>query len=137
MPEQFFPLSTAPAPYDIVWCRFPYVEDPGVPGPESHPGLVRQAFADQDGNPWVRVVYGTSVDPMRTGRNYFTVAKMSEMDICGLYRATRFCLDRCMELPWGPDYFQPLPRAGTIILGKLSDYAIRLLQIQVSYNQPR
>lgn len=135
MPERFFPLSTAPAPYEIVWCRFPYVEDPGIPGPVPHPGLVRVAFADNDGNPWVQVVYGTSSSPFKPGLEYFTVSKMSEMDQCGLYRATRFCFDRCMELPWGPDYFTPLPRTGTIVLGRLSDYAIKLLQVQMSYRQ--
>ena len=135
MPHNFYPLSTAPAPYDIVWCRFPYVEEPELPGPENHPGLIRQAFADQQGNPWVRVVYGTSVDPNRRGNQYFTISKVSELDACGLLRATRFCFDRCMELPWAAEYFEPPRSMPTPIIGCLTQYAIQILQVQMSYYQ--
>ncbi len=121
--------------HDIVWCRFPYVEDPGVPDPDPHPGLIRQAFADQDGNPWVEVVYGTSVDPNRTGTQFFTVSKVSEMDACNLRYATRFCFDRCLALPWAEEYFQPLRGALTPIIGHLSAYGVQILQVQMSYHQ--
>jgi len=131
----YYPLSTAPAPYDIVWCRFPFVENPDFPAPESHPGLVRQAFADQEGNPWVEIVYGTSVDPNRSGNQYFTVSKVSEMDACNLKYATRFCFDRSVQLPWSTEYFEPLKGASTPILGHLTDYGIRLLQTQIGYYQ--
>ena len=97
--------------------------------------MIRGAFADQDGNPWVKVVYGTSVEPSRRGLQYFTISNMTEMDICGLFRATRFCFDRCMELPWAEEYFQPLPRTGQIVLGHLSDYGVKLLQVQMTYYQ--
>lgn len=104
----YYPLSTAPAPYDIVWSRFPYVEDPGLPGPEEHPALIRQAFADNEGHPWVRAVYGTSVDPNRGGNEFFTVSKISEMDACNLRYATRFCFKRCLEIPWSREFFTPV-----------------------------
>lgn len=135
MPYDFYPLSTAPAPYDIVWCRFPYVEEPDTPAEVSHPGLIRQAFADNEGNPWVRVVYGTSVDPLRRGVEYFTVAKLSELDACNLKCATRFCLGRTMELPWSREYFTCLPRQTFPVVGRLTDYAIYILQLQISYYQ--
>lgn len=118
-----------------MWCRFPYVENPGLPGPSPHPGLIRNAFADNNGNPWVHVVYGTSVDPNRIGNQYFTVSKVSEMDACNLLRATRFCFDRWMELPWAREYFSPLPNAATPIIGRLTPYSIQLLQIQMAYYQ--
>lgn len=111
------------------------MEDPGLPGPVPHPGLVRQAFADDDGSPWVEVVYGTSVDPNRFGNQYFTVSKVSEMDACNLKFATRFCFDRCMQLPWAEEYFQPLPKAPTPIMGHLSLYGVQILQIQMAYYQ--
>jgi hypothetical protein len=59
---------------------------------KARPALVKQAFADQDGQPWVTVVYGTSVKPFK-GRENFTVAKLIDMDMCGLKCATRFCMD--------------------------------------------
>ena len=130
-----YPLSTAPAPYDTVWCRFPYNEAPNQPGPVPHPGLIRQAFADQDGNPWVRVVYGTSVEPFRTGNQYFSVAKLVDMDMCGLKCATRFCLARTSEVPYCVEYFPSAPGKETPILGHMSEHLQRILQIQISYLQ--
>ena len=106
-----------------------------MPGPEPHPGLIRQAFADQDGNPWVAVVYGTSKDPNRTGYENFTVSKIPEMNMCGLKCATRFRLDRTMELPWSVEYFQCLSDRPTPIIGHLSEYGQRLLQMQIGYYQ--
>lgn len=135
MPYAFYPLSTAPAPYDIVWSRFPYVEDPGLPGPENHPGLIRRALADNDGDPWVQVIYGTSVDPNRRGNQFFTVSKVSEMDACNLKYATRFCFDRCMELPWSAEFFVSLGSRPTPIIGHLTPYAVQLLQAQMAYYQ--
>ena len=131
----FYPLSTAPAPYDIVWCRFPYEESPDQPGPVPHPGLIRQAFVDQDGKPWAEVVYGTSKDPNRDGFEYFTVSKVSEMDACNLKYATRFCFKTCMQLPWAEEFFQPLQGQATPIIGRMTDYGIRLLQMQMAYFQ--
>ena len=111
------------------------MEDPGIPGPESHPGLIKAAFADNDGQPWVEVVYGTSVDSNRRGTQFFTISKVSEMDACNLKYATRFCFDRCMQLPWSEEYFVPLPNAPTPIVGHLTPYSIQILQVQMSYYQ--
>lgn len=122
-----------PAPYDTVWCRFPYAEEPDKPAPKARPSLVRQAFADQNGNPWVVVVYGTSVDPYRGGDENFCVAKIPDMNMCGIKCATRFCLDRSAELPYSSEFFYPAPGKTTPILGHLSEYGQRLLQVQVSY----
>jgi hypothetical protein len=128
-------FSTLPAPFDIVWCRFPYNENPSEPSDDFHPGLIRQAFADQDGNPWVTVVYGTSVNPFKQGNQYFSVSKVSEMDNCGLKCATRFCLERDAQLPWSQEYFEILPGQPTPIIGNLSEYGQRLLQMQYPYHQ--
>lgn len=135
MGYNFYPFATLPEPFDTVWCLYPYNEKPNEPGPEGHPGLIRQAFADQDGNPWVRVVYGTSVDPFRDGNQYFAIGKVSEIDICGLKCATRFCLERHAELPWSKEFFVTLQGFQTPIIGRLSDYGQRLLQMQISYFQ--
>lgn len=133
----FYPLSMSPAPYDTVWCRFPFAEEPDLPAPKARPGLIRQAFADQDGNPWVRVVYGTSVDPYRGGNENFTIAKLDDMDMCGLKCATRFCLTRTAELPYCEEFFETAPSCKSPILGHLSQYQQRILQIQVSFLQSK
>ena len=83
----------------------------------------------------MRVVYGTSVDPFRKGLEYFSVANLVDMEICGLKCATRFCLARHAELPWGPDFFDIQDGRQTPIIGHLSQHLQRLLQVQVSYWQ--
>ena len=90
----FYPYSTAPAPYDLVWSRFPNVEEPDLPGPKARPALVRQAFQDSDGNAWVKVVYGTSKSPYKADIRDFSVVTLPEMNACGLRCATRFHLNR-------------------------------------------
>ena len=131
----FFPFSTAPAPYDIVWSNFPTVEDPRMPAPKPRPALVRQAFQDQDGNPWVKVVYGTSKDPYRGGPADFSVVTLPEMQVCGLKQATRFRLDRELELPWSREFFECLADKPTPIIGHMPAYEVRKLQIQIAHLQ--
>jgi hypothetical protein len=133
----FFPYSTAPAPYDVVWCRFPTVEEPSLPAEKSRPGLVRQAFQDQDGNAWVKLVYGTSVDPYRATLTDFTVATLPEMNVCGLKQATRFRLDREMTLPWSKEFFECLFEKPTPIIGHMPQYEVVKLQTQISFLQQR
>lgn len=135
MAWDYFPLSTVPASYDIVWCRFPFQETPGQPGEKSRPGLVRGSLADQDGNPWVRVVYGTSQNVFLRDHRYLTIANAAEMDACGLYRATRFDLLTCEELPWCSEFFETMFGYDTPIVGHLSQHMTKLLQIQASYLQ--
>ena len=131
----FFPFSTAPAPYDVVWSNFPTIENPHMPAPKPRPALVRQAFQDQDGNPWVKVVYGTSKDPYRGGPTDFSVVTLPEMQVCGLKQATRFRLDRELELPWSREFFECLVGKPTPIIGHMPDYEVRKLQIQIAYLQ--
>lgn len=133
----FYPFSTAPAPFDIVWSRFPTVEEPKLPAEKSRPALVRQAFQDQDGNAWVRAVYGTSVDPYKAALTDFTVATLAEMNICGLKCATRFRLDREIDLPWSREFFECLPDKPTPIIGHMPSYEVRKLQTQIAYLQQR
>jgi hypothetical protein len=80
-------------------------------------------------------VYGTSVDPFRGGLENFTISNLPEMDMCGLKCATRFCLGRDAELPWGPDFFDPHKGRTSPIIGHLSEHGQRLLQVQISYWQ--
>lgn len=135
--EDFYPFSTAPAPYDLVWCHFPTIEEPALPAEKPRPALVRQAFQDQEGNAWVRVVFGTSRDPYRAILTDFTIATLAEMNMCGLKCATRFRLDREMDLPWTKEYFACLPGKPTPIIGHMPEYEVRKLQTQIAYLQQR
>lgn len=135
LPARSFPISLLPAPYDLVWCRFPDVENPKLPGPKARPALVRRSFIDQDGNPHVEVAFGTSKDPCRTSLSDFTISKMSEMDACGLWYATRFRLDRTMVLPYTDEFFEVRSDCRSPVIGQLTEYAIRLLQVQMAYYQ--
>lgn len=137
MSEGYYPFSTAPAPYDIVWCHFPTIEEPSLPAEKPRPALVRQAFQDQDGNAWVRVVFGTSVDPYRADLTDFTVATLAEMNMCGLKCATRFRLDRELDLPWTKEYFTCLPGKQLPIIGHMPEYEVRKLQTQIAYFQQK
>ena len=137
MSYDFYPYSTAPAPYDLVWCRFPTVEEPSLPAEKPRPGLVRQAFQDQEGNAWVKVVYGTSVDPYRATITDFTIATLTEMNVCGLKQATRFRLDREMTLPWSKEFFECLHEKPLPIIGHMPHYEVIKLQSQIAFLQQR
>lgn len=133
----FYPYSTAPAPYDVVWSQFPNIENPELPGPKARPALVRQAFQDQDGNAWVKVVYGTSKDPYRASVTDFSIVTLTEMNMCGLKCATRFRLDREATLPWAREFFDCLPGKPSPIIGHMPEYEVRKLQMQISYLQQK
>lgn len=133
----FLPFSTLPAPCNIVWCRFPYVEEADRPGPKPRPALVKRASSDQDGNPWVHLAYGTSSDPFRKSLDDFTVANIGEMDECGLWCATRFRLDRVALLPWSSEFFPDAPGRSTPVMGRLSQHGVNLLRHQSALRQKR
>lgn len=136
----FYPISTLPAPYDIVWCRFPEHDDLGNPGPKARPGIVlnvavHDAGEDGLGEGEVQVVYGTTKLKLRERRSDFFVANMAEMDICGLNKATRFDLDAIAWIPWAEEWFDTLPTYDSPVIGRLSQHATKLLQIQLSYRR--
>ncbi|WP_143051854.1 hypothetical protein [Sphingomonas palmae] len=126
----FFPFSTLPAPTSIVWCRFPYVEDVDKPGPKPRPAIVKRASADQDGNPWVHVAYGTTQKLFLTGLTNFTVSNVADMDACGLWCATRFRLDRVALVPWADEFFSDAPGRASPVMGRLSEHQVQLLRYQ-------
>ena len=75
------------------------------------------------------------MDPFKSGNQYFSVSKLTEMDICGLKCATRFCLERDAQLPWSVEYFEAIPGHSTPIIGHITAYGSRLLQMQYAYHQ--
>ena len=130
-PTHDFPISILPAPYDIVWCRFPYVPNLGDPGPYARPALVKNAATLPDGTAQVEVVYGTTNLKLGRRRFDFVVSKASEMDACGLYRATRFDLDKIIWLPWTTDWFEVLPDYNSPVIGTLTPNGVKMLHLTV------
>lgn len=130
----FFPLSTLPAPYDIVWCRFPFHEDLGNPGPKARPAVVTNVALDEDaGEGEVQLIYGTTTLKFHQRPRDFYVTNMAEMDACGLNKATRFDLDKVAWIPWAEEWFETLPRYDSPIIGHLSHHSTKLLQVELSY----
>jgi hypothetical protein len=132
LPFRYYPPDSLPVAFDIVWCRYPYDESPDEPGPIQHPTIVRQPLFDEDGNPHVRVIYGTSQEPLIRGAEFFTVA--TDLRRSGLSKPTRFCIDREARVPWAEEYFDP-SISGRPRLARLAPEAIREFQIQVAYFQ--
>jgi hypothetical protein len=132
-----YPLSTLPAPYDVVWCRFPEHESLGTPAPKARPALVKNVASTPDGRGEVQLVYGTTNLKMNIRQDDFFVTNSAEMDACGLYRATRFDLDNIAWIPWAQEWFDVLPEYTSPIIGHLSQHGIKMLQLTASYKQAK
>lgn len=132
--SDYLPPSILPTPYDIVWCRFPFYPDL-KPALKARPALVRNTAESADGILEVEVVYGSTNLKSLRRQNDFYITKASEMDACGLYRATRFDLDNLAWLPWTTEWFATLPRYPSPIIGHLSEEAQKALQFTIGYRQ--
>lgn len=124
MAIEFFPVATHPKALDIVWCKFPYAEQAGKPGPKSRPGLVRSVqLRNKQTEVWVEIAYGTTKYDHRQRPMDLHIQNSLEIDRCGLQRATCFILDRIALLPWGPLFFGPRDDGVGPVIGSLSDMA--------------
>lgn len=136
MTVNFFPISTLPAPYDIVWCRFPEHVDLGEPGPKPRPAIVLNVAVDAEaGEGDVQLVYGTGTLKLGRRPRDFFVTNVAEMDACGLSKATRFDLDSIAWIPWADAWFDVLPSYASPIIGHLSSHATKLLQMELGRRQ--
>ena len=101
----------APAPGDIVWCRFPERQLPG-PGPKPRPALV-VTVREFEGRPIAGVAYGTSrkIDRLFAGEFAVTPADGIAYEASGLSVATKFNLARISELDFNDVWFAVPPGA--------------------------
>lgn len=113
---------------DIVWCRFPEREAPGVPGPKSRPALVRAvALNDEETKGVVNVTFGTG--RLKANRALdLQIQNFRSIEECGLEKATRFDLDRTIWLPWTVEFFGPAPGYTQTILGRLDPQSCMQLE---------
>lgn len=101
----------APAPGDIVWCRFPERQLPG-PGPKLRPALVLRV-GEADGHPAVEVAYGTSqkVGSLYAGEFAITPSDGAAYEAAGLSFPTKFNLRETFELDFNEEWFALAPGA--------------------------
>ena len=112
--------KTLPRPGDVVWCRFPFREMPGKPGPKPRPAIVRAVFLDRRRSRCsVEVACGTSQKPDRLYEGAFLIASPSGMRAAGLDLPTKFNLARTVRLPWTREFFTAKPGKSRLILGSL------------------
>jgi hypothetical protein len=104
--KQFDPL---PALGDIVYCRFPELED--IPASKPRPVLVVGIVEFDDGTPGVRVAYGTSkrVSELHAGEFAITPADGSAYTHSGLSYPTKFDLRKPENLPYTDTWFRVPP----------------------------
>jgi len=133
----YLPISTLPAPYDIVWSRFPDHHSIGEPGPKPRPAIVLNASTHDDGTGEVQLIYGTTNLKMHERRQDFFVANNADMDACGLYRATRFDLDQIAWIPWAEEWFSAVRDYSSPIIGSLTGHKVKLLQTALAYKAMR
>jgi hypothetical protein len=135
----YYPASTLPAPFDVVWCAFPNHIDLGKPAPKMRPGLViTNALRGPEQYPVVQVIYGTSNTKMLQRSHDFFVTNYQEMYDAGLHQATRFDLDRILWLPWAVEFFKPIStNYADPTIGHLSDRMMRRLGHTLTEHQRR
>lgn len=126
-----YDATTAPSVYDIVWCKWPYKELPGAPGPVARCVLVldvRLMTDVRDETEWaaVTVAYGTGAENVKPAdlENNLLIGD-AEYRGLGLHKPTVFKLDprNRKRLPWAEDYFvtQGYVRSQQLIAGSLNE----------------
>ena len=102
---------SAPAPGDIVWCRFPE-EKLLASETKARPALVLRVGEDQ-GHPVVEVAYGTSqkVDSLYAGEFAITPADRAAYEAAGLGYPTKFNLGETFELDFNDEWLAVPPGA--------------------------
>ncbi|ACM38861.1 MULTISPECIES: hypothetical protein [Rhizobium/Agrobacterium group] len=103
-----------PTAFSIVWCRFPYQEQPDKPGQDLRPCLVRRSFKAEiecDGKKvlagLIETVYGTKqIDKFPPPRG-FHIHREEDKQELGLIYDTVFQLDNVLRLAWTRSFFGP------------------------------
>ena len=125
-------LPNLPEVGDIVLCRFPEDETPGMPG-KGRPALVLSVRKNLDGHDVIYVLPGTT----NTSRMYpgeFVIAHQHGEDYlqAGLNGPTKFKMNKKPRaLPWVTEWFVSPKGRDTPILGSLTDNAYRRLELSI------
>ncbi|MEN9874850.1 MAG: hypothetical protein RL186_1747 [Pseudomonadota bacterium] len=123
---------------DVVWCRFPFDERPGIPQDPPHPALVFEVREFQPEKLSVLVAFGTSNLKRADHGENLVLQNVTEMNWAGLYMPTLFDLGRTKRLVWTDRWFvsPDSKRFDTPKIGSLSyamqDRLKRILRIRQS-----
>jgi hypothetical protein len=113
------PLSKLPQINDVIWCRIPHRDAPGVPADPPHPCVVREIERyDALGEAIIHVTYGTS-NLKKDKREFLDliVEHPGELAVCGLKEPTRFDLDDAQnKIPcdWSDEFFPNINPSGKL-----------------------
>lgn len=128
-------LSRPPQAYSIVTGFFPETKPKGGT-PDCRPLLVTQVLQGSKGRIALRVCYGTTkvLFPQKANEDLI-IQNSSDLDQCGLLRATRFVVDPRQQVPliWATDNFMPWgngphPRRGSLPEHLQKEYAWLMAQ---------
>lgn len=124
-----YPFETLPRPLDVVWSRFPYDEQRGVPASKPHPALVFESREFRPHEYSIKVCYGTSNVTRAERAQHFVVSNESCQIIAGLNKETFFDLGRFKWLPWDSDWFESpdLNKYSTPVIGRIIEPGISAL----------
>lgn len=138
MGRKYYSLNSLPEPFDVVWCRYPLVEDPGNPGLWARPTLVWQTkiLEDDEGTRYgaVTVSYGgdSKGEKPDASTKDLIIDDWGTVKKIGLHKPTRFSADPNgrPEFIWGPEYFVPPEylRYSKIVIGRLDDAMVERLK---------
>ncbi|MBF7144760.1 MULTISPECIES: type II toxin-antitoxin system PemK/MazF family toxin [Pseudomonas] len=104
MAYDFLPL---PEPGDIVWAKFPELQNLGNPGPKPRPALVIGVSEEDHA---IEVAYGTSKKTDKLYPGEFVLDPADGGFIAsGLTGRTKFDVGRIEALPFDSDWFRPAP----------------------------
>lgn len=98
-----------PQQWQVVLCKFPMQESPTQPGSKARPALVVGIDHRVGLGYYVQVVYGTSqkLMPIKLGEVVFDLSKDAiACEMAGLQVSTKFRLERHIELPYQPAFFE-------------------------------
>ena len=128
----FHPAYLAPAALDVIWCRFPLVEDPKNPGPKDRPALVRRCWRNEDGSTYLQVVFGTSNRQSYSDYDLY-VANISDMADAGLPQATVFQLGKTAVIPWAEEWCIKRHDGSGPVIGQLNARCREWLKLLLSH----
>lgn len=127
--------SSPPSAYDIVACWYPEDEAPNQAGSALRPALVVTVLQGKQSREYAcRVAYGTKNLKLikRLGLDLI-IRQPAHIQQMGLARPTRFDLDRVVQLPWKPPFFEcwtgyASPKLGSLTEAYIKDYAFLMMK---------